>query len=268
MKRNILLSLVLVFLLGTFLRFYKLAQIPSGLEQDETSIGYNAYSILQTGKDEYGKKMPLYFKAFGEYKLPGYIYASVLPIKYFGITAFGVRFVSALSGSLSILLIFILTLELFEKHASKNTLALISAALLSLNPWHLHFSRGAFEVTLAFFFLLLGLILFLVAIRRRKFVSLVGSVVFFSLSLYTYNISRLFVPILGLTLLFLYREQIFKLPRRWLMAAILVTCLFLLPFMRSIGGKGGVSSTTGTLIFTSKAVQAPLLEVRSVINLA
>src|SRR5260221_7673647 len=211
-RRLTLIILTIIFFVGMFLRFYKLGDIPSGLEQDETSIGYNAYSILKTGKDEYGVKMPLYFKAFGEYKLPGYIYASVLPIKYFGLNAFGVRFVSALSGSLTILLIFALTKELFEKHASRDTLALFSAALLALNPWHLHFSRGAFEVTLAFFFLLLGLILFLVAIRRRKFVSLVGSVVFFSLSLYTYNISRLFVPILGLTLLFLYREQIFKLP--------------------------------------------------------
>src|SRR5258708_19312926 len=113
MKRNILLSLVLVFLLGTFLRFYKLAQIPSGLEQDETSIGYNAYSILQTGKDEYGKHLPLYFKAFGEYKLPGYIYASVVPIKLFGLNALSVRFISPFSGSFTIILIFILPQHLF-----------------------------------------------------------------------------------------------------------------------------------------------------------
>src|SRR5258708_2472864 len=250
MKRNILLSLVLVFLLGTFLRFYKLAQIPSGLEQDETSIGYNAYSILQTGKDEYGKKMPLYFKAFGEYKLPGYIYASVLPIKYFGLNAFGVRFVSALSGSLTILLIFALTKELFEKHAARDTLALFSAAFLALNPWHLHFSRGAFEVTLAFFFLVFGLLAFLLAVKRKKLFFLIGSVVLFTLSLYTYNISRLFVPILGITLLILYRQQIVKLPRIWITGAVLTACILLLPFLKSIGGKGGVSSTTGTLIFT------------------
>lgn len=55
--------LLAILLLGTFLRFYQLGEIPLGLNQDETAIGYNAYSILQTGRDEYGVFMPLYFKS-------------------------------------------------------------------------------------------------------------------------------------------------------------------------------------------------------------
>ncbi len=66
--------LLVVFLATLFLHFYKLTSIPSGLNQDETSIGYNAYSVLTTGKDEYGKSYPIYFKSFGDEKLPVYIY--------------------------------------------------------------------------------------------------------------------------------------------------------------------------------------------------
>src|SRR5260221_9817133 len=146
-KRLTLILLFFILILGTFLRFYKLSTIPNGLEQDETSIGYNAYSILMTGKDEYGKPYPIVFKAFGEYKLPGYIYASVIPIKIFGLTPLGVRFISAFSGSLSILVMFLVASLLFEHERQRNLLSVLSAFFLALTPWHLHFSRGAFEVT-------------------------------------------------------------------------------------------------------------------------
>jgi len=76
-----LVILIFVFILAFLLRFYNLDKIPNGLYQDETAIGYNAYSILETGKDEYGKSLPLYFKSFGDQKLPVYIYAAVISVK-------------------------------------------------------------------------------------------------------------------------------------------------------------------------------------------
>ena len=96
MKLNIKLLILLgIFVIAFILRFYKLGDVPNGLYQDETSIGYNAYSIMTTGKDEYGKIFPLYFKSFGDYKLPIYIYSAIIPIKLFGLNAFAVRFPSA-----------------------------------------------------------------------------------------------------------------------------------------------------------------------------
>ena len=70
---HIFLITILIVIAG-FLRIYKIATVPPGLNQDETAIGYNAYSILVTGRDEWGEKYPLYFKSFGDYKLPIYIY--------------------------------------------------------------------------------------------------------------------------------------------------------------------------------------------------
>ncbi|EKD95597.1 MAG: hypothetical protein ACD_24C00433G0001, partial [uncultured bacterium] len=53
--------LLLIVLLGGALRFYQLASVPPSLARDEVSVGYNAYSILKTGKDEYGRIFPLSF---------------------------------------------------------------------------------------------------------------------------------------------------------------------------------------------------------------
>src|SRR3990167_8742234 len=76
---------IAILVLAGFLRMYRLGDIPNGLYQDETAIGYNAYSILQTGKDEYGKTFPLYFQSFGDWKLPVYIYVTVPSVAFFGV---------------------------------------------------------------------------------------------------------------------------------------------------------------------------------------
>src|ERR1700689_3486693 len=90
-KRTVLLLLFLV-LFSAALRLVNISGNPPGLYQDESAIGYNAYSILKTGKDEYGVSYPLYFESFGDYKLPVYIYLTAISIKLFGMNEFAVRF--------------------------------------------------------------------------------------------------------------------------------------------------------------------------------
>ncbi|MDE2588384.1 MAG: hypothetical protein KGL95_01790, partial [Patescibacteria group bacterium] len=101
-----------IFIFGIVLRFYHFPIIPPGLYPDETAIGYNAYSIIQTGKDEYGVPMPLYFRSFDDYKMPGYIYTVALVMKAVGTNAFAVRFPSALSGVVAIIALFFLVYQL------------------------------------------------------------------------------------------------------------------------------------------------------------
>ena len=109
------LLLVFIFVIAFAVRFYEFGLLPDGLSQDESSIGYNAYSILQTGKDEYGKEFPVSFKAFGEYKLPGYIYLSVPSIAVFGTTPIGVRLPSALFGFLTVIVFLLLCQKTHQK---------------------------------------------------------------------------------------------------------------------------------------------------------
>lgn len=72
------LYLFLIIFLAFSLRFYKLGSVPAGFFSDEAAVGYNAYSLLKTGKDEFGKPWPFLFISFGEGKLPLYIYQGLI----------------------------------------------------------------------------------------------------------------------------------------------------------------------------------------------
>ena len=255
------LFLVAIIFLAFTLRFYNLGTVPSGLQQDESSIGYNAYSILETGKDEYGKSLPIAFKAFGEYKLPLSIYLTTGSFAIFGVSELSLRLPSALFGLLTVVLVYFLV---FEMYGNRN-LALISSFLLSINPWHIHFSRGAYEVTPALFLITLGVYLFLVFIRKKSLLILTGSLTALVLSLYGYNIARLFIPTIIVLLGVIFYKKISGINKSGLLVSIIIPCIALIPFVVSLLSKGGFDSTKGTLIPTSAVVQAENLQTRSYI---
>lgn len=176
--------LALILLVGTFLRFYRIDKVPSGIIQDEAAIGYNAYSILQTGRDEYGQILPLAFRSFGDYKLPLYLYFTVPVIKLLGPTVVAERFTSAFSGSISILLVFLLARELFGRR--RFLLAASCMAVFAIAPWSIFFSRGGHEANLGLFLLLLGLWVQLVGFRKNKPHLAFVSAALFALTTYCY----------------------------------------------------------------------------------
>src|SRR3989344_4727435 len=184
MKLNKLWWLIPILLLAAFLRFYKLGQVPSGFVNDEAAFGYNAYSILKTGRDEFGQFLPVIFHSFGEGKLPGYIYLTIPSVLIFCLNEFAVRLPSALFGTLTVWLIY----ELVKKTGKDITWALLAALVLATLPWHIHFSRAAFEANVALFFVTLGTWLWF---KKRRSLSLASFIV----SLFTYNAARLFVPL-------------------------------------------------------------------------
>lgn len=194
-SRKIFIALfAIIFCLGIFLRFYQLGNIPNSLDWDEASFGYNAYSLLQTGKDEYGETYPLTFKAFGDYKQPVYMYMDVISIALFGPNAFAVRFPSALFGSLSLIFVFLFTRELFKKLKYANEFALLSMFFFAISPWSIQFSRGAFEANVSLFLVISGAWLFLRGLALKKQWYFVVSVIILSLSTYTYISQKVVVP--------------------------------------------------------------------------
>src|SRR3989344_3324808 len=99
----LLFSLFLIIILAAFLSFYQLGKNPRSLNWDEASNAYNAYSILKTGHDEYGKFLPRTFKSFGDYNLALSVYPLVPSIGLFSLNEFAIRFPSALFGVLTVL---------------------------------------------------------------------------------------------------------------------------------------------------------------------
>lgn len=251
--------LVLIFFVAFFLRFYLLGHIPFGFYQDESAIGFNAYSIMETGKDEYGNSFPLYFKSFGDYKLPIYIYTATFPIKVFGLNEFAVRFPSAFFGFLTVVVFYF-----FVKSFTNNQrLSIMATLLLALNPWHLHYSRATFEVSISLFlFVLGGLLLYKALTNGTRGFFLLG-IICFILDIYSYNLTRLLSPLLLLLILFIYRQKVKSVSKNEFIATGLFSIALLIPFFVTLFGNGGVSSAGGTLIFSSATIKAAILELRS-----
>lgn len=205
--KNKILFLSIIFI-AFFLRFFMLSSFPPGLYSDEASLGYNAYSLLKTGKDEYGKLWPLTFRSFGDYKPPLSSWTMIPFIAIFGLSEFSVRLPFAIAGVLSVILIYYLCLELFPKSKNKQTIALLSALFLAISPWHLNQTRSAMLVGLEVFFNALGVFLFLKGLKKRNF--LILSAVSFSLAVYAYYGSRITAPLTILALVVIYRKKFFN----------------------------------------------------------
>lgn len=218
----------LALLLGCFLLFYKLGSVPSGLYIDEALPGYNAYSILKTGKDEYGKFLPLLFRFYGSYNPPLFTYLTVLPIAAFGPTVFSVRFVSALAGLLSVIVVYYF---LAESRIIKNKLSSAVVALIYvITPWLILHSRVGYEVSTAYLLFSLGSLLFWIGLKKYKF--LLPAFFFLSLSTYAAYSERFLVPIFIICLLFFFKKKLFlKKSLRYTLYGIFVLVLTQIPHL-------------------------------------
>ena len=206
-SKYIFLSLFfLILFLGGIVRFFSLDRFPSSLYTDEINQGYNAYSILTTGRDEHGVFLPISLRSFGDFKPPLQTYILIPSILLFGLTEFAVRFPSAVLGLGTIILTFFFAKELFKSRRNSFKLALLSSFLLAISPWHILESRAAMLVAVGLFFFELAIYLFILSLRNQKF--LVLSSLSFILTLYAYYGFRLITPITVFILLFIYRKNI------------------------------------------------------------
>lgn len=230
MKPKSWILLLLVLGLAFFLRIYKVTAVPPSLNWDEVSIGYNAYSILKTGRDEWGKFLPLHFESYGEYKLPAQIYASIPGIAVFGLNPFGVRITPVLYGTLTVLLLFFLSQELFKN----KYISLLSALLLAISPWHIQLTRASFESSFSVFWVVMGIWFLIKGLKGNKYWWIV-SVVPYAISVYTYNSARVFAPLFIFVVGLTYIKYFLKNLRTTFLAILLFMVMMvpLIPFIRS-----------------------------------
>jgi 4-amino-4-deoxy-L-arabinose transferase-like glycosyltransferase len=235
--------LIFIFLLAVFLRFWQLGQNPPSLNWDEVSIGYNAYSILQTGKDEYGKFLPLIFRSLDDYKQPVYPYLTLISEYFFGLTPFAVRFTSALLGSLTILVMYFFVKELIEN----KKVALLSSFFLCILPWHIQFSRTAIEANVGLFFLILGALALLISLKKQSWL-LPISVVLFAISMYSYLSFRIIAPLIGFSFFIAYFKKIVK-NKIPLIIATVIVCFTLSVLIVDTFFQKGLTRFNGSSVF-------------------
>jgi len=220
---------LLILLLAGGLRLWQLGQVPPSPDWDEAALGYNAYSIMETGRDEYGQFLPLILRSFDDYKPGLYAYLAIPAIKLFGLNTFAVRLPAALLGTLAVLLVYLLVKELFKQKPLAHSLALLTAFLLAISPWHLQFSRIAFESGIGLFFNLVVALFFLKGLKKPWF--LILAAFFAGLNLYVYQAEKVFTPLLVFALVLIWREKLFKLPWKLLFFTVLVGLITLIPFI-------------------------------------
>jgi len=253
LKKIIPILFFLILLVGVVLRIYNLGQVPPGVNRDEASIGYTAYSLLHTGKDEYGRFLPISFQSFGDWKLPVYIYETVLSVAVFGLNTFAVRVPSALAGILFVILVYFLVKELFKD----KILALTTMFLTAISPWSIHLSRVESESNTAVTFVTLGVLLLLKSFKKRQWL-IIPSAGLLVLSFSTYAGNYIFTPLLSLGLFFIYRKEILK--QRFGVTAIIIYVLLSSLIWFNITG-ASVVKISGIGIFSDPSIVNAEIEI-------
>lgn len=193
--------LVIILLVSFLVRYVGIAKYPVGFTQDEAGIGFDAYCLLKTGKDTWGKVIPLTLRSFGDFKLPLYSYLAIPSVLIFGLNEFAVRLPGVILGALAVLATYLMV----EKLSGNKKLSLWSALFLALSPWHMPLSRGAFEANLTTFFIPLGVYFFYKGLGKSRW--MIFSAFCFGLNLFSYHSARLIIPLIILGLIYFNKKH-------------------------------------------------------------
>ena len=267
-------QLILIVVLAAALRFHQLGQVPSGFTWDEAAIGYNGYAIIHTRRDEWLERLPVSFRSFGDYKAPLAIYLNCLFTSVLGLNKYTVRVPFALGGVAAVLGMYLLTKQLLKQLSVQTTidhesLALTSALLLAVNPWHLHFTRAGFESGLALMFVVWGSFFLVKFVQSSQFLLseqvetvkllvreqfwprlgwLLAAFTCLIASAYTYHSAKLFIPLM-LILVGMVQFKIFWRQKAISLLGIFYSLVLLRPMiLDSIYGSG--LKRAGTLVFS------------------
>ncbi|MFA5025930.1 MAG: phospholipid carrier-dependent glycosyltransferase [Candidatus Shapirobacteria bacterium] len=219
MNKEKILLIIIIFL-GFLIRIYNISYPP--LLWDEAALGYNAYSILHTARDEYGQFMPLIFKSFGDYKPGLYVYLTVPFVAIFGLNPLAVRLPSIILGTLLPFIGYLFV----KKHSSNKYLPIIFAAIIAFNPYNIHYSRGAWETNVLTFELLLASHFFF----NKKYI---WSSIIFGLTLFTYQSGKL-ISLLIISILLITNFSSSFLKKDFILKFIFPLFIFSLPILAGI----------------------------------
>jgi len=231
-------SLLLIIVLAALLRVAFLGTAPIAFSVDEASNGYDTYSIMETMRDRYGVFLPLFTKALSDYRETLYIFLSVPIVKIFGLSEFSIRLPSAIIGTLTVPVVYYLSKECFNN----KKIALLSALLFAISPWHIFFSRLSFRAILLPFLFSLAVLLFIKSFKKANYLPI--SALTFGLSLYTYSSARGFVPPFMLILTIIFWRHFWNNRRQTLIAISMFMVIFIPMFMFWITPEGMARATT------------------------
>lgn len=284
MKINYIFFIVIA--IAVFLRFYNLSNVPPSASLDEATIGYNAYSILKTGADEYGTKFPILLRAYDDWRPALYVYLVIPFIKLLGLNVVSVRLPSVILSVFTVIATYFLVKELFRENSkfeirnSKQTqnsnvqnskfllgigsaklaeeIPIIATAMLVISPWHIYISRLGHEANAGLSFLILGILCFFKAknFNTAPYYSkkidwfFLLSIIFFVFSFMSYQAEKIVVPILLASIFFIFRDKILE-RKKELLLGFLISLIFLIPFVKATFSPSALIRFNATNILSS-----------------
>ena len=252
-RRVELAALVMVFGSAMFLRLFALDAFPPGIQHDEIFISNFAQTILQG-------QFPIFFEMNrGNYPL--FIYLVALSHQLFGVNAWSLRLVAALSGILGIFISYALARAWLNRFA-----AMMVAVGLTFSFWLLFESRTGLHAVTTFLFAALTFAVFWRGWWNEKPGWLLASGVLAGISMYTYLAGN-FIPIalalfVGYSLIFhraKWKRYYWMVPAIFSIAAVVYAPLGYFLYTHRDTALARVGDLTDVIELVLKGNLAPLL---------
>ena len=242
--------LVFILVIASFLRIFQLSSLPISLVGDEIDVGYQAWSLGTTLKDYRGNFLPAMLHSLSEWRTPLLSYFLAPILRIVGPSVMAVRLPVAVMGVLNIYLIYVL----FQKIApADKKYGVIAAFFLAISPWHIFFSRAAFDSTLLLNLYLGAIILWLDA----KFYL---ALPLFILTFYTYPIATIFTPLfIGLGWL-THKTKLFEKKYLWVH---IFSFILVLPFVINLINGSAVDRISGINIMSDPKIADGVILART-----
>ena len=210
-------------------RLWQFGQHPAGLNQDEASIGYDAYALMRYGMDRNGNTLPVHLIAWGSGQNALYAYLSMPFISLFGLNAFSVRIVNLLFALISLPAMYFGIKSRFGRRSGAAAMA-----LLAISPWNIMLSRWGLESNLFPSLLIIAFWLVMTCDKSKK--RLFAAAVTLAACLYAYGAAYLvitvFIGLCGLAYIIGVRKKlsyIKRLPVKRVAAAAVIYAILSLP---------------------------------------
>lgn len=243
-----------ILVLAAILRFWNLGSVPPSASMDEASIGYNAYSVLKTGRDEYGNFPLISQRAYDDWRRSTYLLLVVPLVASLDLNVIAVRLPAVILSILTVWATYQIILSLFLKQSERaRQVALLAMFLLAVSPWHIYISRLGHESNAYLSFFVFGILFFLQRKKNKNRILL--SMIFFILSLISYYAGQVLIPLFVLGLLIIYKESLLSMVSRdkKILIPLTVFALLLIPILLSIFSPEALVRFSGTSTFKPEA---------------
>jgi 4-amino-4-deoxy-L-arabinose transferase-like glycosyltransferase len=246
--------LIAILLFAALLRLCQIEGVPPSASMDEASIGYNAYSVVKTGGDEFGDFPLISQRGYDDWRRSTYLLLVTPFVALLDLRVAAIRLPAVILSLLTVWAIYHITLLLFEKRSKHAvSVALATSFLVAVSPWHAYISRLGHEVNAYLSFFIFGLFFLLQARKNTGKAPL--AMAFFILSLISYYAGQVFLPVFGVGVAFIYRSALVQRLREDKKFRVMfgLFIVILIPVLWNLFSPAAMIRFAGTSTFTPQA---------------